>query len=422
MGAHRGSNFPLALAVAVVAAGAATLILRPRSGLIEPAAVDAAAYFSKAQLDRASDFRDIQRLIGVGGLLVSGGTLAVLALRPPRRVRRLLERGGHRPLRGGALAGAGLSLVLVATGLPLSLWAHERAVDVGLSTQSLGAWLGDVAKSAAIGAAVAALGGAVAIALVRRFPRRWWIPAAGAATGFAVLVLYLSPVLIDPLFNRFEPLPQGALRSEVVRLADRAGVEVGEVYRVDASRRTTAINAYVGGIGQTKRVVLYDNLIEDYPEEQVRSVVAHELGHVKNRDLPRGLLWIAMVAPAGTLLVQRLAELMARRDGLGARRDGLGGERGRAGPAALPALALSFALVSFGLTCAGNALSRPVEARADSFALEMTRDPGAFIELERSLTLRNLGDPDPPALLHKLFGTHPTTVERIGFGEGYKRH
>jgi len=154
---------------------------------------------------------------------------------------------------------------------------------------------------------------------------------------------------------------------------------------------------------------------DTYPPDQVRSVVAHELGHVHNSDLPRGLLWIAIVAPAGMLLVQRLAELMGARHGLG------GGVQRRPGPAALPAVALALSLVSFGMTCAGNALSRPVEARADSFALETTRDPEAFIELERSLAIRNIGDPDPPALFQTLFGTHPTTIERIGFGEALKR-
>ena len=397
--------------MAVVAAGAATLILRPRGGLIEPATIDPTAYFSEAQLRRAEDFRGVQRLIGVGGLVVSIGTLAVLALRPPGPARRLLERA--RPVPGGAAAGAGISLALVVTGLPLSLWAHERAVDYGLSTQSLDAWFGDLGKSAAIGAVIAGAGGAVAVALIRRFPTRWWIPAAGVVTGFAVLMLYLSPVLIDPLFNRFEPLQKGALRSDVMRLADRAGVDVGEVYRVDASRRTTAINAYVGGLGHTKRVVLYDNLIDDYPPGQVRSVVAHELGHVEHRDVPRGLLWVAIVAPAGTLLVQRLTEGLAARGGAG---------RGplRPAPAVLPALALSLAVVSFALTCAGNALSRPVEARADSYALELTGDPKGFIALERSLTLRNLGDPDPPRFFQALFGTHPTTAERIGFGEAFR--
>ena len=392
----------MAIAVAVVAAGAATVILRPRSGLIDPATIDPKAYFSEAELRRAEDFRGTQRLIGVGSLLISGATLAVLAVRPPAPARRLLERVQDRPVRGAALVAAAISVTLTVTGLPLSVWAHERSVDYGLSTQSLGPWFADVGRSAAIAAVIAAIGGVVGIALIRRFPARWWIPAAGVLTGFAVLVLYLSPVLIDPLFNRFEALPAGELRSDVLRLADRAGVDVGEVYSVDASRRTTAINAYVGGLGHTKRVVLYDNLIEGYPEEQVRSVVAHELGHVKHSDIPRGLLWVAIVALPGMLVVQRLTQAVGGRSH---------------GPAALPALALSLGLVSFALTCAGNALSRPVEASADSYALELTGDPAAFIALERSLALRNLGDPDPPALFHTLFGTHPTTVERIGIGE-----
>lgn len=383
-----------------VAAGAATVVLRPRSGLIEPAAIELTAYFSPAELDRAADFRDLQRVLSLAGLALSGGTLALLALRPPQ-------------VRNGAVAAAGLSVVLVVVGLPLAVWRHERAVDAGLSTQSLGPWLGDVAKSAGIGAFFAALGGALVIWLIRRFPARWWVPSAGVVVGFAVLTLYLSPVVIDPLFNKFEPLPKGELRSDVLSLADRAGVDVGEVYRVDASRRTTSANAYVGGLGHTKRVVLYDNLIEDFPPDQVRSVVAHELGHVEKRDIPRGILWIAIVAPAGTFLIQRLAERIASEGVLG------GGVRpdGRA----LPAVALAFALVSFGLGSAGNALSRPVEARADAFALELTKDPRAFIGLERRLTIRNLGDPDPPRLLHLLFGTHPTTRDRLGFGVTFGR-
>ncbi len=256
---------------------------------------------------------------------------------------------------------------------------------------------------------LAGLGGAVAIALIRRFPRGWWLPGAGVVVAFAVISLYLSPVLIDPLFNRFDALPKGALRSDVLDLADRAGVDVGEVYRIDASRRTTGINAYVGGLGHTKRVVLYDNLIDDFPADEVRSVVAHELAHVRHHDVPKGMLWVALVAPAGMFAIQRLTEAIATA-GRPAR-----GER--PGPAILPALALSLGLVSFALAIAGNAVSRPVEARADAFALELTRDPKAFIALERSLALRNVSDPDPPGLLQALFGTHPTTVERIGFGE-----
>jgi len=404
--AHR-TRLPLAIAVAVVAAGAATLLLRPRDGLIEPAAVNATAYFSAAELERASDFRDLQRILGLAGTALAGLTVALLALRPPGPLRAAVERARQRPLLGAAALAAASAVTVAVVELPLSIWRHERAVDVGLSTQSLGPWLGDFAKATAVGAVYAAIGGLLAMALIRRFPRNWWAPGAGLVIAAAAVTLYLQPIVVDPLFNRFEPLPRGELRSDVLRLADRAGVDVGEVYRVDASRRTNAINAYVGGLGHTKRVVLYDNLIDDFPPAQVRSVVAHELGHVEHDDLWHGLLWVALVAPAGTFLVQRLAERFAR--------GALDGPA-KPGPDALPAVILAFALVSFALACAGNVLSRQVEARADAFALGLTREPGAFIDLERSLAIRNVSDPDPPRLLHQLLGTHPTTLERIGYG------
>lgn len=375
--------------------------------MLEPAALDPKAYFSAEQLERARDFRAPQRLLGFAGLGLSAATLAVLALRPPRQARAAVDRASGRPVLGAAGVGAGLSLVLVMVDLPLSAVAHSRAVDVGLSTQTWPEWLGDVALAAGLGALLAAGGAALAVAIIRRV-RPWWAPGAVAVVALSAAWLYLSPVLVDPLFNDFERLPDGALRAEVLDLARRSGVDVGEVYRVDASRRTTGANAYVGGLGHTKRVVLYDNLVERFPPEQVRSVVAHELAHVKNRDLGRGLLWLAIVAPAATFLVQRLTERIQR-------------PRGPATAATVPALALSLAIVSFAVGIAGNALSRRVEARADAYALGLTRDPAAAIGLDRRLSTQNVTDPDPPRVLHLLFGTHPTTVERIGMALTWAR-
>jgi STE24 endopeptidase len=404
------SRLPLAIVVAVAAAGAATFLLRPRSGLIDPAAVDVQGYFTAFQLDRAEDYRSVQRLLAVGGLIVGTSTLALLAWRPPRR---LFDRLAQRPILGGAVAGAGISLLLVLVEFPLSAWRHERAVDVGLNTQTWFDWVSDVAKAAGVDAAFAAAGGAVALLLVRRFRRNWWAPAAAVIVGFGVVTIWLFPVVIDPIFNDFEKLPPGATRSDVLELADRAGVDVGEVYRVDASRRTTAANAYVGGLGSSKRVVLYDNLISGFPRDEIRMVVAHELGHQKHNDLLRGLAWLALVAPAGTFLVQRLAEAFARREGLG-------DPHIKPGPIVLPAIALAVGLVTFGMAAASNVLSRQVEGRADAYSLSLTRDPAAFTSLERRLAIRNVADPAPPRLLHVLFGTHPTTAERIGIGEAWQ--
>lgn len=397
------SRLPLAIAVAVAAATAATFLLRPRSGLIEPAPVDVKQYFTAFQLERAEDFRSLQRVLGLAGLGVGIGTLGVLAWRPPSR---LLDRLESRPLLGGAAAGAGISLVLVVTQLPISAWMRQRSLDVGLATQDWPDWAIDVVKAAGIGAVTAAVGGLAAVALVRRFPRHWWAPGAVLVIAYGVVTIWLYPIVIDPVFNKFDKLPPGQLRSDVLRLADRAGVDVGEVYRVDASRRTSAANAYVIGLDHSKRVVLYDNLIRGFPRNEVRVVVAHELGHQKHNDLLRGLAWLALVAPAGTFLTQALAERFARRE-LGT-------------PGGLPAIALAVALASLGLGMASNALSRPVEARADSFALDLTHDPADFVNFERRIAIRNVADPDPPRLYHLLFDTHPTTRERIGIGEAWR--
>ena len=188
---------------------------------------------------------------------------------------------------------------------------------------------------------------------MRRFGRRWWIPGAAVVVAFGVVITYASPVVLDPLFNDFKRLPAGQTRTDVLELARRAGVDVGEVYEVDASRRTSAANAYVNGIGHTKRVVLYDNLLRDFTPAEVRLVVAHELGHVRHRDVPRGLLYLLIVAPFGMFAVARLGERLAPREAAGT-------------PLALPAVLLAVALVSTDGHGGSNQLSRAVERSADA--------------------------------------------------------
>jgi STE24 endopeptidase len=387
---------------AVVVAEAAAWLLRPRE-VVEPVPAEEESFFPQQELERARDYRSGQRLILVGSLVAEGAVLVLLATGRPAPARRALERLGSRPVLGGAAAAAGLFGVVAIVTLPFGLAAHERSVDVGLSTQSLGEWAIDQGKATAIGAGLAALVGTAALALMRRFGSRWWIPGSVGVVAAAAVFSWLAPVLLAPIFNRFEPLEEGEARRDALELADRAGVEVGEVYRVDASRRSTAINAYVGGLGPTKRVVLYDTLLEDLDRGERRAVIAHELAHVEERDVQRGLLFVAISTPLALIFATGLARVLARRQGA---------EPGQ--PAFLPAFAAALALTSFAISVAGNQLSREVEARADTFALELTDDPAGTIELNRRLAERNLSDPEPPALTHFLFGTHPTTMERIG--------
>ncbi len=395
-------RLPVALVTAVVVAQAAVIIMRPRDRGPEPVPVDPRAYFSAAQIDRADDFRSGQRWLFLAQTAIGLGVLVVIVRHPPRRLTGL-----PRPLLAGAATAAAISLAGLAASLPLAVVARERAKDVGLVTQDWVGYAGDVAKNAGIGAVIAAAGGALFVLGLRRLGERWWIAGAVIVVAYGAATTYASPVVLDPLFNDFRKLPAGELRSDVLRLAREAGVDAGEVYEVDASRRTTAANAYVAGVGRTKRVVIYDNLIEDFTPAETRHVVAHELGHAHYHDLRNGLIWVAIVAVPG---MWALAELTRR----------FGGPAS-AGARAVPAVALGIAIVVPVMTMVSNQLSRAVEARADAFALELTREPETLIGFQRRIAIQNVSDVDPPALYAFLFGTHPTTMQRIGVGEAFER-
>jgi STE24 endopeptidase len=418
-----GARWPLALAGALVVARAAVLALRPSEGLIEPDPVDVQEYFSHEDIVRARRFGRPQLALHALAGLVQAGVLAAFVAHPPRIGPR------KRPLLESSLVGAGLSAVVGLAPLPLSAIARGRAVAVGLATQSWRGWALDVGKTCAIEMGLAAVAAPAGVALMRRAPRWWWLPGAGLAVAGAAGMTLLAPVLMDPLFNSYTPLPPGELREDVLELAKRAGVSVGEVYEVDASRRTTAANAYVTGWGPTKRVVLFDTLLERFTRAETQLVVAHELAHVRHRDVPRGLLHLALVAPAGMLaaaqLTRRLEHLAATRGdarGLSLQSVAKGDQaQTRVSAATLPALALSLGVVSAAVGSVSSALSRRVESRADAFSLRLTDAPEPFVAFEQRIVTQNLTDPDPSRWLVRLLASHPPTVERIGIARAYMR-
>jgi STE24 endopeptidase len=394
-------RLPLAVLAALAVAEAAVVIMRPR-GMVEPLDVAARAYFSAAQIERAETFRTGQLWLYGGQVALELGLLVWLVRRSPAWLRA----SRRRQVAAGAVAAAALSVAVTAVTLPLRVVARERARDVGLVTQDWLGYAGDVAKGTAIGTVLAGVGGALLVFGMRRFGRAWWAPAAAVVVAFGVVTTYATPVVLDPLFNKFTPLPPGETRSAVLELAARAGVDVGEVYEMDASRRTTASNAYVAGLGRTKRVVLYDNLLRDFTPGEVRLVVAHELGHVHHRDVPHGLLFLSLVAPFGMLAAARVAERLGPANALGT-------------AAAVPAVVLGVGLMAPAITAISNQLSRAVEARADSYSLEITGQPETLIDFQRRIAVKNVSDPDPPRIARFLLGTHPTTLERIGLARAF---
>lgn len=296
---------------------------------------------------------------------------------------------------------------LVAT--PIAFWRgylYERRW--GFSTQTLGGWLSDRAKGVAIGMALTVIPMFGLIASVHVFPSWWPFFAALGGAAIVFVVTYLAPVLLEPVFNRFAPLRDDALAEDLRQLADRAGVPVRDVLVADASRRTTKHNAYVSGIGKTRRVVVWDTLLGRGEPGEVRLVVAHELGHRRFRHVAIG----TAIAMGGTALfvlgLWGLFQWDALLAAIGA--DGPGD------PRVIPFVLLAGTVAELALRPFALALSRRWERDADRFSLELTGDPEAYEATHRNLALSNLGDLDPPKAAYLFFFSHPTAPERLAAG------
>jgi STE24 endopeptidase len=310
----------------------------------------------------------------------------------------------------GAVAVTLLGRLLV---LPIDARAFAVRRDYGLATQSWPAWLVDVAKSWALSTGLLVVVVLALYALVRAFPRGWWAPAALGGAALVIALSFLYPVVVEPLFNKFTPMPDGALRTSLLDLAQRDGVPARDVLVADASRRTTALNAYVSGFGSTRRIVVYDTLLEQASPEEVRLVVAHELGHAKEGDVLHGTVVGALAVAVGAcaLFLVVTAPVVLRRAGVGALADPR-------------SLALVLVVATLIATVAGPVqllVSRRIEARADVHSLQLTQDPRAFVAMQRRLAVTNLSDLDPPAVVLGLFSSHPTAPQRIALARTWAR-
>lgn len=285
--------------------------------------------------------------------------------------------------------------ITVLVRLPVSFWSsylNERRW--GFSTQSLGGWAADILRKVLLGWVFAVVPVLGVVGLAHAFPSWWPAVAAPLAALFVLLVGFVAPVLLEPFFNHFAPLADEELAGNLRALAERAGVPVRDVLVCDASRRTTKLNAYVSGLGSTRRVVIFDTLLGRAQQPELELVLAHELGHRRAGHVAKATLLGMAGAVAGTLVVW--AVVQHPRD-----------------PTVAP-LVLFLSLVLELVTLPfWTALSRRWERQADRFSLELTHDRDAFVSVHRDLAAANLSDLDPPRWLYRLLFTHPTTPERI---------
>ena len=407
----------MALGALLVALAVIAAVRVPWSGPPAPRADQLAAMrdLPADVVARGKAFHAALRPGSYGALLL--GALIALVLGFTPLGARIVEAVG-RPFGGSWIAEAVLGgFVLVLLGelvtLPLAAWRETILRQYGLSTQTWGSWLVDLLKGYGVGAVIGAIALLGFFGIARLAPQWWWAWVAAGAAGLVVVLSFVFPVLIEPIFNKFEPMPEGPLRQNLLALAERDGVPVRDVLVADASRRTTALNAYVSGLGPTRRIVVYDTLLREAPAAEVEAVVAHELGHAKERDVVTGTLIGAVGVAAAVCAVYLIGSWtgLLRRAGV----EAISEPRAVALMLALATLAgiVSAPVQSF--------ISRRIEARADAHALALTDDPAAVELMERRLATTNLSDVDPPRLEYLMFASHPSVVERIAAARAYAR-
>src|SRR5262245_9982349 len=267
----------------------------------------------------------------------------------------------------------------------------ERRYD--LTSQPAAGWLRDRAVSALVGIALATPLLTAANEVMRRKPQTWWLWFSAASIPISVVLSNLAPILIMPLFNKFEPLKDEALDLRIHNLAERSGLSIAGVFQMDMSKQSEKANAFFTGVGNTKRIVLADTMLDRYPHDEIIGVVAHEAAHQVHRDI-----WTLIAMGSGTTLAVTWAVNKISPDLVDAASSYTGVERVD-DIAALPILGLAAGLIGAVLVPVNAAISRLIERRADRFALDQTRNGNAYASTMVRLGRQNLADPSPSRLL-----------------------
>jgi STE24 endopeptidase len=383
----------VAVAVACVLAGRALWDTIVPGGLELPDVPDGA--FGREQVEEARSFEALQRVLAIGSQVALVAVLIVYA----KRGTRLIPQSAAGPIgTGSMLAILGLCLVWLVQlpfGLVETWWSRRHdVVEVGYLEWLLESFLG--LSAMALQVSVILL---IVMGLARLVRAAWWLPAVAALGGVIFLLAWLGSYLI---VDTDEPSP--AIQADARKLARDEGLPDIPVRVEEVREFTSQPNAYAIGLGDTRKVVLWDTLTEDFPRREVRVVLAHELAHHEHRHIAKGVAWLLVVLLPSALIV---AAVTRRRGGMGL-------------PEAVPLALLVFTLLTIAVTPLQSAASRRYEAEADWAALQATRDPRGMEELFKGFTSEALADPNPPGWWHAWFDSHPSGAERVAMARAWR--
>ena len=348
--------------------------------------------------------------------------LLVLRWRLGPRFRDWAERASRFRFVQAVIFAPLLFLSLAVAGLPISMYRHELSRKYDLSVQGWGSWIGDQAKSELVALVVGSIVVWILYGVIRRSARRWWFYFWLAMLPIIFVLVFLSPLVIDPLFNKFEPLEktQPALVAALERVVQRAGMNIPpeRMFLMKASAKTKAINAYVTGVGASKRVVVWDTTIADMTTPETVFVFGHEMGHYVLGHVWKGMIFFAAALFVFLYLGYRFLSVLLNRRGAG------WSIRGPDDWASLPALMLLISVFTFLAAPAMNSYVRHYEHEADIYGLEVTHGltPDSSEVAAQSFQILgevDLADPNPSKLIEIWLYSHPPVSERVAFARSY---
>lgn len=307
-----------------------------------------------------------------------------------------------------------LSVITWLASFPISWISHRMSIEYGISVQSFSSWMHDNVISFWINWVIMVATVWVIYALMRR-TKKWWLYTWLIAIPFTLFLSYIQPVVIDPLYNNFHRMPNTHLKKEILHLADRANIPAKNVYVVNKSKDTNALNAYVNGIGSNLRIVIWDTTLKKLNNKEILFVMAHEMGHYVKHHLIKSVIGEIIGLFFGLYLASRLFKWSVGRWGPRL------GIRSMSDLSSLPLLLLIFSVLSFAATPLENAVSRHAEHEADMYGLKMTHDPKAAIGFFHKAAPISLSEMNPPELVKIFEYGHPTDMQRIAYFMKYEK-
>jgi len=367
--------------------------------------------------ERAEDSQRVKRYHRTGRILSVTGYLVDLALLLTLlftgwtiALRTLALHYSPRPWLAVLIYLGLFGAITQAAGLPCDFlrgfWLEHR---YGLSNLTLAGWVKDQLKGLAVGGTLGVLAVEFLYAVIRHWPEHWWILCAIVFIGFFVLLANLAPVLIFPIFFKVKPLENPSLTERLLELSRRAGTRVKGVFEWKLSEKSKKANAALMGLGNTRRIILSDTLLERFQDEEVEAVLAHELGHHVHRHIFQSIAIRGAATFAGFYLIHGALDWLTPHFGF----------HGAADFANLPLLALVTTALSLVLLPAVNSYSRAMERQADTYALRAIPSPAPFISSMEKLAELNLSERQPHPWIEFIFHSHPSIQKRIAFAQKF---